>query len=277
MSEIKKPQSPAERAKEFAADNGFEIVTVGRRYRITRNNMHNVTITEVGGYPAALNAMKTQVRADELAMCTEFESKPVEMCAGGTLVLPEPSADPALNATANNCFGALEPITPDTVPMSREEMFAPVKAELDRLKQRGVDEHAQRVMLAQSNATFGKMAPSWAHKTADEIKADIVAGIEMLAQQSRDYNDLEYGTGDTLDAVAKRMGRAARKLSGEPPGGPWRVTYLSTSFGLRVRTDYRTEGFPSRAAALAKVRYLLSDRLTHSWWKRAAVTVEYRA
>lgn len=197
MSEIKKPQSPAERAKEFAADNGFIIEPVGRRYRITRNNMHNVTIAEVGGYPAALNAMKTQVRADELAMCTEFESKPVEICAGGTLVLPEPSADPALTATANNRFGTLEPVTPDTVPMSREEMFAPVKEELNRL-------YGGAQTLAIHDPA------NWAHKTADEIKADIVAGVAMLTQQSRDYNDLEYGTGTTLDAVAKRMGRDER-------------------------------------------------------------------
>jgi hypothetical protein len=54
--------TPAQLAKEFAAAHGFSIVPRGRRYAIVKRR-HNsiVEIAEVGGYPAALNAMKRYV------------------------------------------------------------------------------------------------------------------------------------------------------------------------------------------------------------------------
>ena len=57
--------TPAQEAKAFAERNGFEIKPNARRYRITRKDS-DVTIAEVGGYPAALNAMRTQLSADGL-------------------------------------------------------------------------------------------------------------------------------------------------------------------------------------------------------------------
>jgi hypothetical protein len=46
--------TPAEIAKQFAKDNGFTIVAKDRRYVI---NYRGAFVAEVGGYPAAYNAM----------------------------------------------------------------------------------------------------------------------------------------------------------------------------------------------------------------------------
>lgn len=59
--------TPAQEAKEYAAQNGFSIGAVvgAKRYFIyrTRNGVsHGDAIAEVGGYPAALNAMKRYVQ-----------------------------------------------------------------------------------------------------------------------------------------------------------------------------------------------------------------------
>jgi hypothetical protein len=51
--------TPSQEAKDFAAANGFTITPNGRRYNV----FHNVDggVIEVGGYPAALNAMRMYV------------------------------------------------------------------------------------------------------------------------------------------------------------------------------------------------------------------------
>lgn len=100
--------TPAQEAKEYATANGFTIEPVGRRYRIARAMIPTVTIAEVGGYPAALNAMKTQVSADDalktdesIAWFERIEGSTIdELCAGDTLILPEPNEGPI--ATAND-------------------------------------------------------------------------------------------------------------------------------------------------------------------------------
>lgn len=53
--------TPAQEAKEYAAAHGFEIVPTDRRYTITYVHPETFNIEfvrNVGGYPAALNAMK---------------------------------------------------------------------------------------------------------------------------------------------------------------------------------------------------------------------------
>jgi hypothetical protein len=52
--------TPSEQAKEFARSNGFGIEPVGRRYSITRGIE---VVAEVGGYPAAINAMRKWIDA----------------------------------------------------------------------------------------------------------------------------------------------------------------------------------------------------------------------
>jgi hypothetical protein len=52
--------TPAQVAKQFAADNGFTITSDGRKYRIgyIALDSNEIEIAIVSGYPAALNAMK---------------------------------------------------------------------------------------------------------------------------------------------------------------------------------------------------------------------------
>lgn len=198
MSEIKKPQSPAERAKEFAADNGFEIVTVGRRYDV-RIRGGVALVANVGGYTAALNAMRAHL----------------------------------LDIEAFN--------NPNDVKMKH----------CDVVRDDGV------------MGVFAD-APVGVEMCAGEIKA---ASVAMLAQQHRDYNDLKRGTGD---AVATRIRRAARKLSGKPPGGPWHVVHN----GQNVTVP----GYASRTDALAVVRWGFNhpDLTIRNNWRTATVTLEYR-
>jgi hypothetical protein len=63
--------TPAEAAKTYAHDHGFTITPEGRRYRITRTVQPSVTVGEVGGYPAALNLMRTAEKVRELLECTD--------------------------------------------------------------------------------------------------------------------------------------------------------------------------------------------------------------
>lgn len=50
--------TPAQEAKQYALDNGFEIRTVAKKYEILRDDN---SIGLVSGYPAALNLMKKHV------------------------------------------------------------------------------------------------------------------------------------------------------------------------------------------------------------------------
>jgi hypothetical protein len=67
-------QTPAELAKAFAAEHGFVIGTIPALKRYTVRLLNRETgvamlgepIAEVGGYPAALNAMKRYVEAKEV-------------------------------------------------------------------------------------------------------------------------------------------------------------------------------------------------------------------
>lgn len=282
--------TPSKEAKDFAAANGFMIKPVERRYHVMRAGMPLVFVAEVGGYPAALNAMRKwldTVKTDESIAWLEANA-PVETCAGGSLVLPTPGEGP--NVTAND--------------------FPADHSETEPAK--------------------------WATKTADEIREDVKAFLEQSRVDGEIYNDLQYGTGTTLDAVAKRMGRdertpgqsdreyrnkliygdprgmkgvdfqldgkpwgvlepvttdtvpmsrdemiapvaaelarirkAARKSSGKPPGGPWHVM-----FDGRQLTK---PGYPTRAAALAVVRwgYNHPEGFYRNNWRNAIVTVEY--
>lgn len=57
--------TPSQEARRYADENGFMIVAVGRRYEIIdkKSIVGNRVIAEVGGYPAALNAMRKVVDA----------------------------------------------------------------------------------------------------------------------------------------------------------------------------------------------------------------------
>lgn len=55
--------TPAQEAKDYAAQHGFTIITLGRRYIINhQESPYDTFVAEVGGYPAALNAMKRYVQ-----------------------------------------------------------------------------------------------------------------------------------------------------------------------------------------------------------------------
>lgn len=289
--------TPSQQAKEFARANGFSIEPVGRRYTVRRTMSPQClhVVGEVGGYPAALNAMRKwldDMQASDtaafnnpndakLAHCDVvrddgamgvFADAPVtvvDVAAGpdrtvvGTVVLPSGNefsglrnqvlgraprrsvgisfevnprdvvdgqivrgvahrneGGPVVESRAFEgvTWGTLEPITPDTVPMPREEMFAPVKAELDRLR------------------TF--------------------------------YPPVAF---DDFDAAGKaRIRKMARKASGKPPGGPWHVI-----FDGRQLTK---PGYPSRAAALAVVRWGFNhtDARIRNNWRTATLNVEFR-
>lgn len=60
--------TPAQEAKEYAAANGFTIRLSGRRYIIEHSDsQYEGYVADVGGYPAALNAMQKFVSERELA------------------------------------------------------------------------------------------------------------------------------------------------------------------------------------------------------------------
>lgn len=62
--------TPAQEAKEFAAAHGFAILPNGRRYDIWTDyegDEHQNHIAQVGGYPAALNAMVRYVEENAAA------------------------------------------------------------------------------------------------------------------------------------------------------------------------------------------------------------------
>lgn len=238
--------TPSQEAKQFALANGFSIEPVGRRYTVTRTISPQClhVVGEVGGYPAALNMMRQWLDASHDAALNNpndaklmhcdvvsddgemgvFADAPVgvQTYAGGSLVLPEQSADPALNATANNCFGTLEPITPDTVPMSREEMFAPVQAELDRLRNLRVygDERGMK-------------------------------GVDYP------FDDFDAAAQARIRQAANRIAKQALKASGKPPGGPFMALVQYAEPDIHG-DDTFVGNFATRPEALKWIRRHLS-------------------
>jgi hypothetical protein len=154
--------TPSQAARRFADENGFKIVTVDRRYKAT----HSTGVSfERGGYPALLNEMRAIIGCIENGNAHPVHGFAVDADAtvGTNVAVVDVAAGPDRTVVATVAipagdefsglrnqvlgravvesrafegvtWGALEPVTPDTVPMSREEMFAPVKAELDRLR-----------------------------------------------------------------------------------------------------------------------------------------------
>jgi hypothetical protein len=57
-------KTPAQLAKDYAVEHGFVITPVGRRYTVTYPDaQYDTHVADVGGYPAALNAMRKYVEA----------------------------------------------------------------------------------------------------------------------------------------------------------------------------------------------------------------------
>lgn len=50
--------TPAQEAKQYASDSGFDIKVVGRRYSVWKSDELVITVS---GYPAALHAMKKYI------------------------------------------------------------------------------------------------------------------------------------------------------------------------------------------------------------------------
>lgn len=241
--------TPSQLAKEFAAQHGFMIKPVERRYHVMRAGMPLTFVADVGGYPAALNAMRKWL--DDMQASGESVVNIVDYDPGHKQVEP---------GKFNVTWGTLEPITPDTVPMPREEMIAPVKAEFEQLRQ-CVMERAKR---RSPYPAIGLDATVW-------IKS--VAAITQPV-----FDDFDTAAQARIRKAASRIARQRRKASDKPPGGPWRLTY-----NVRIaecgftRADYNGIGYPSRSAALKELRYLLGSYLTHAYWRTVALTLEYRA
>lgn len=282
--------TPSQAAHKYAGDNGFKIVSNGRRYIISYPAAQFDTfVAEVGGYPAALNAMRKYFEALMTSACAEQ----VEMCAA--LDIGEPGGDKTVynipdecvasgascsyapdgpngeiqcrycgKAKANNFFGTLEPITPDTVPMSREEMFAPVQAELDRL--RGLNDAAKRagvvpeVMLHLHNSESSKPL---------KIEALLTPGSKW--DDPMPFDDFDAAAQARIRQAANRIAKERRKASGKPSGGPWHVIFNGSTV--------MKYGYPSRTEALDVVRwgYNHPETFFRNNWRTAVVTLEYRA
>lgn len=283
--------TPSQAAHRYADKHGFKIVAVGRRYQAT----HSTGLSfERGGYVALLNEMRKWVdhKASDIAAFDNPNDAKMMHCdvvrddgamgvfadtIVGTLntVIAQQTQNlsdttgPSVETLEGVTWGELEPITPDTVPMSREELLAPIKEELNRLhsgKEKPVEmcaggtlvlpePSADPTLNATANNFFGTLEHEWAHKPADEIKADIVAGVAMLTQQSRDYNDLMPKPGDILRALGETDKQFRRRLKVQV--GIIRQThFVECSWG---KTVYSTP-YASYAEALKAVRKMMCNK-----------------
>lgn len=240
--------TPSQQAKDFARDNGFAIEPNGRRYRITRTVSPRCLgiVGEVGGYPAALNMMQAWVKAESERQCAQFDRNIDTRLAHCDVVRDDGAlglfadtvvGDNPADATANLYGLRRIPGETDDALLARVAAGAPViKPEyqyqqmpintcsvgisfdvnprdvVDGRIVRGVAHRNEGAGVVESRAFDltqpADDAPQWKTKTADEIRADIK---DFLDQTHADA--LRYGTGDKLDAVAKRMGKPERAVA----------------------------------------------------------------
>jgi hypothetical protein len=83
--------TPSQLAKDFAAQHGFTITPEGRRYVLShkgnRAGVPDLWATDVGGYRAALNAMKARI--EDLRVANEAHA--VDMQAADTAAFDNPN------------------------------------------------------------------------------------------------------------------------------------------------------------------------------------------
>jgi hypothetical protein len=91
------------------------------------------------------------------------------------------------------------------------------------------------------------------------------------------FDAFDAAAQDRIRHAAKRIAKQRRKARGVANGGAWRITYdVKLNEGGTTRADYNANGFPSRGDAVAKLRWLLSDRKTAAYWRTVSINVEYR-
>lgn len=226
--------TPSQQAKDFARDNGFTIEPNGRRYDVwfapegePRNH-----VAQVGGYPAALNAMKAHI--ESLMHCDVVRDDGALGLFADAVIGDNPAdatatiyglrripgeTDDALLARVDELNNApvikpeyqyqQMPINTRSAGISFDVNPRDV---VDGRIMRGVAHRNEGAGVVESRAFDltqpADDVPQWKTKTADEIRADIK---DFLDQTHADA--LRYGTGDKLDAVAKRMGKPERAVA----------------------------------------------------------------
>jgi hypothetical protein len=335
--------TPSQLAKDFAAQHGFTITPEGRRYVLShkgdRAGVPDLWATDVGGYPAALNAMKARIEdlrvANEAIDDGACKSCDNDKCTTGAecvtlgLDAPDPAmvklltapvavdrgavrllsydpghkrAEPGAFAFRFNCAGDIvrdgvkwedehivpqpgEPgyIEPHRVPWS-DQRTAEQVAQGDAVASRSLEYAANRVgvnpaVLKQLHVSESSLRGlKNAVFTVDECGFDAAAYRDGVIDATlKPFDDFCDAAKARIRHAAKRIAKQARKARGGAPGGAWRITYnVKLNEGGTTRADYNANGFPSRGDAVAKLRWLLSDRKTAAYWRTVSINVEYR-
>jgi hypothetical protein len=216
-------KTPAELAKEFAAANGISIRSEGRRYVLTDESVvMGKEFAEVGGYPAALNAMRKYVETRDAV--------PISTGHGLDKLAQHPAkVPPSVGYSVGNIhYGHPGGSGGATIATLREEDA--------------------------SNRTVGTLSdPEWAAKTADDIKQDIVALVNEASQHPHDI----FGKMPAPIPLSKRAKREMRKWA-----RALRLSYLPPTHQLEFRFGIGAvfvSRFPSYAEALRQYRQLMSE------------------
>lgn len=167
--------TPSQEAKEYAAANGFSIEPVGRRYEIWHDN--DGFVINIGGYPAALNAMRMYIP----------QAHRTDIAKTDNLLSPDETND------AKHMRMFADTIIGENPADARVKIYGIQRAPGEK----------DDALLARID-TFANAAVTgdeWRTKSADEIKQDILTGIALLKVQSAIIDKVQLGNGAALDEV----------------------------------------------------------------------------
>ena len=217
--------SPAVLAKDYAAAHGFTIEPVGRRYRITYSAAQFDTfVAEVGGYPAALNAMRKY--SDALNVTANSGCPCAPEGDGTNIKCPDPVTG-KLGCDAPTCKGA-NCTSNGTTPHSAECL-----AEYEQTCAGG------SLVLPKP----GEGSVAYTQTFGRAVRNKLLYGDE------RGMKGVDFPFED--DASKNRIRKRARELA-KP--APWQV-----EFSHRAGKIYKV-AYATRAEALKAVRQLMPNK-----------------
>jgi hypothetical protein len=277
--------TPSQRAKEFATQHGFKITPNGRRYDVEHGNE---LVANVGGYEAALNAMKARLESGlQVSQDAAFNNPrdaammpaiPDECAASGASCSYRPHG---INGESQCQYCG----KPKPMPWSDQrtaEMIAQGDAVTNKsLRLAGLLHRAgftaadvatrNKLVYGDERGMKGVDFPFEASGTVtvnDQPVRFKIEGTQVTA--SPGFLDFDGAAKARIHKLARRLTRERRRAAGKPPGGPWHVIFDG-------KTVMRY-GYPSRAEAIAVVRWGFNHVEPHirNNWRITPVTVEYR-
>ena len=235
--------TPAEEARKYAAEHVFTITSEGRRYRIVGHGLN----TTVGGYPAALNAMRSA--------CSQPNIGEVVML------------NPPVECAPCDISSIVDRVYPVRV-VAEEPVTLPSSCKFDVSV--GVD--------GSGEVHYSVVVPR--QKTTAEVVDDMIVGCESMGttkDQALGFVGMLLKDTPAFEHVAARAANefspeAIESIRARDMVPHWRIVVDSiVNKGERLTLRQR---YASRSDALKQVRRMLCDRA--SGMRARHVTIEYR-